>query len=225
MSFIFSSQFSSTKSLQIISNECVKTVKVWKTVSLSCQSLKILFVLANIRFNLTRYTRIHAYTYTQTNVFFFSWWNPSNQTFFLRNFFFGKHKLFTCHHSPNSQSKSNIIITIMVILINCFSIRKYFANYMYKVYRSSWLKINTTLIVAVMFERLRRWTGNQLCSVHTGSNPVHIENRIESGQCQWGCPFCCSCIGQKCILNYSFQFCKKTIYMETTFDSSLALSM
>ena len=49
----------------------------------------------------------------------------------------------------------------------------------------SWVKLNTTLIVAVVPKLLRRLTGNQLCLDHTGSKPLHSENRIELGQCYW----------------------------------------
>ena len=95
----------------------------------------------------------------------------------------------------------------------------------YKVYRKGWWKANTTRIVGVVSERLRRWTGNRLCSVDTGSKPVHSGNRVNLALCYWVSIFFRRCIGQECYLKYSIDFCETIIHREKTFNSPPALAM
>ena len=55
----------------------------------------------------------------------------------------------------------------------------------YKVCRMDILIVFTPSIVVLLYERLKRWSGNRLGSVRTGSHPVMGKNLIEEGQCHW----------------------------------------
>ena len=124
------------------------------------------------------------------------------------------------------------ILACEEITIHCrfYPEKKFASSYsnilqtIYKVYRMSWVRVNITLIVAVMSKRLRRWIGIQFCSVHTGSNPAQSENSIDSGQFYWFWQlFFHSCIGQEYNLKSYFQYCETKNHTETVLHSSLAL--